>query len=142
MSKNNEENSEPQKEPDKDHDKKHCCGVGDKDTKDIELLDAYSRAVSTVAEAVAPAVVSLHLVRGESGQREPAREGSGSGVVIAPDGYILTNNHVVSGSKLIEVGFQDGTSRQAKLIGQDPPTDLAIIHVDASGLSFAALGNI
>lgn len=106
----------------------------------MELLDSYSRAVNTVVEHVAPAVVSI-VVEARSRRLEPSFAGAGSGVVIAPDGYILTNNHVVSGFSSVSVRFMDGTSRAATFIGNDPPTDLAVIQVDASGLPYAVIGD-
>ena len=75
----------------------HCCEVRTEAAPDVELLDAYSRAVTTVVEAIAPAVVSIS-VRAPSRGRGMLREGAGSGSVIAPDGYVLTNSHVVHGS--------------------------------------------
>ena len=109
---------------------------------DVELLDAYSRAVETVVEAVAPAVVSI-VVRIKSRNERQAfpMGGTGSGVVIAPDGYVLTNSHVVSGAESMEVKFRDGVTHHATLVGEDPPTDLAVIRVDASGLPYATVGD-
>jgi S1-C subfamily serine protease len=109
---------------------------------DVELLDAYSRAVETVVEAVAPAVVSL-VVRIKSRDERQAFPlgGTGSGVVIAPDGYVLTNSHVVSGAESMEVRFREGVTHRATLVGEDPPTDLAVIRVDASGLPYATVGD-
>jgi S1-C subfamily serine protease len=101
---------------------------------DAELLDAYSRAVIGVVEAVGPAVVSI-----ATGSRE-RREGSGSGFVIAPDGYVLTNSHVVQEARELEVEFTEGQRQPATLIGADPATDLAVIRVPATGLPCAELG--
>jgi len=99
------------------------------------LLDAYSRAVIGVVEAVGPAVVSIGV-----GRREGALEGAGSGFVIAPDGYLLTNSHVVQGAGQIEATFTDGSRWPAALIGLDPATDLAVVRVQAAGLPCAELG--
>jgi S1-C subfamily serine protease len=104
------------------------------------MLDAYSRAISTVVDAVAPAVVSI-FIKTQSRQEEQSLAGSGSGVVIAPDGYILTNSHVVHRAKSLKVGFLTGATHAATLIGEDPPTDLAVIRVESSGLSYAAFGD-
>lgn len=121
-------------------DKGEPCQVKNEVTSDVELLDSYSRAVTTVVQNVAPAVVSI-VVEARSRSRERMFAGAGSGVVIAPDGYILTNSHVVSGFASVNVGFMDGTSRAVILIGNDPPTDLAVIQVDASGLPYAVIGD-
>jgi hypothetical protein len=91
-------------------------------TSDVELLDAYSRAVIQVVEAVGPAVVGISV-----GRQEQDQAGAGSGVAITPDGYILTNDHVVQGSGKIGVRLYDGASLPAHLIGTDPATDLAVI---------------
>ena len=98
-------------------------------------LDAYSRAVIRVAAEVGPAVVSLTIHRG--GGR--GRGGEGSAVVIAPDGYLLTNAHVVQGAGRVEVGFTSGSTASARVVGQDPHTDLAIVRVEAEGLAHARL---
>ncbi len=105
-------------------------------TSEVELLDAYSRAVIQVVEAVGPAVVGISVGRQEQGQA-----GAGSGVVITPDGYILTNDHVVQGSGQVGVRLGDDASLPANLIGTDPATDLAVIRVTASSLPHATLGD-
>lgn len=111
-----------------------------RDTSDVELLDAYSRAVITVAETVGPAVVSIAVGKPGAGyQNEPL--GAGSGVVIAPDGYILTNQHVVHQAKRLTTLFTDGNSAEATLVGEDSATDLAVIRASASGLAYASLGD-
>ena len=115
------------------------CEVGSADKSDVELLDAYSRAVITVAEAVGPAVVSISTGR-PSKNGEPETGGAGSGVIIAPDGYVLTNDHVVHGSKQLVVSLTNGMSHAAALVGTDPSTDLAVIRADSANLPFATLG--
>jgi S1-C subfamily serine protease len=106
---------------------------------DLELLDAYSRAVVSVVDTVGPAVVSISV--GKSGKDSAAEQtGAGSGVVIAPDGYILTNDHVVHHAKALEVGLTDGTRLSATTIGTDPATDLAVIRANASYLPASTLG--
>src|SRR5437016_105135 len=123
--------------------------VGDSDTHthvsprnepsaDQELLDAYSRAVINVVDMVGPAVVNISV-----GRTTPRGEqnGAGSGVVIAPDGYILTNSHVVHGASRLTIAFTDGSTRAATVVGTDPPTDLAVIRTYDSGLAYATLGD-
>ena len=109
------------------------------DFKDSDLLDAYSRAVIGVVEAVGPSVVSISIGKtSKTDEFEPV--GAGSGFVIAPDGYIVTNCHVVEDAPKIEAAFTDGSRRKATLVGMDPSSDLALIAVNASGLPFAKLG--
>jgi S1-C subfamily serine protease len=111
---------------------------GDEPTSDQELLDAYSRAVVHVVDAVGPAVVNIGVGRKT---RRGEQSGAGSGVVIAPDGYILTNSHVVHGATRLTIAFTDGSTRAATLVGTDPPTDLAVIRTFDSGLAYAKLGD-
>jgi S1-C subfamily serine protease len=94
-----------------------------------ELLDAYSEAVSGVVEAVGPAVVRV-----DSGERDDktGRGGAGSGVVISPDGLVLTNAHVVGDAREIRLTDTDGRAGEARLIGMDPDTDLALLRADAA----------
>lgn len=104
------------------------------------LLDAYSHAVVSVVERVGPAVVSL-AVGARRANRGPGMVGAGSGVIITPDGYVLTNSHVVSGhGSNVEVTLTDGQQLGATVVGDDPATDLAVIRVNGSGLPVAALG--
>ncbi len=115
--------------------------------EDARILDAYSEAVIGAAEKVGPAVVHLQVATAASGraartQRGRRRQGSGSGVVVAPDGLILTNSHVVHGASEIEVSTQDGQSMAARLLGDDPDTDLALVRVDSDvRLPSARLGD-
>jgi S1-C subfamily serine protease len=105
---------------------------------DVEVLDAYSRAVTRIVEEISTAVVSI-AVRVQKGRILPAA--AGSGIVVAPDGYILTNHHVVANARQIDARFTDGKVLRTKLIGMDPSTDLALIQANASGLIYAPLGN-
>ncbi len=93
--------------------------------EDGELLDAYSRAVVGVVEAVSPAVVHVQI-KGARGGR--AASGSGSGVIVAPDGLVLTNNHVVDGAQQIGLSLADGRSFKARVLGRDADTDLAVLR--------------
>jgi S1-C subfamily serine protease len=111
---------------------------------DTELLDAYSRAVTSVVDRVGPAVVHIRVkkqMRARSRTVPDEMQGSGSGVIITPDGYIVTNSHVVEGTDAIEVSLADGSSYPAELVGQDPATDLAVLRISASGLAIARLGD-
>jgi S1-C subfamily serine protease len=101
---------------------------------DAPALDAYSRAVVRVVEEVGPAVVSI----ARQSQRGPA--GAGSGVVFAPDGYVLTNAHVAAGAHQLDVSFTDGRTSTATVIGVDHATDLAVLRVAASTPSHALFG--
>jgi len=116
------------------------CEVGTAEESNVELLDAYSRAVITVVDAVGPAVVSISTgTRPKNADSESAA--AGSGVIIAPDGYILTNDHVVHGSKSLAVSLTNGTTQAAALVGTDPATDLAVIRADSTNVPFATLGD-
>jgi S1-C subfamily serine protease len=112
-------------------------------TEDQALLDAYSRAVIDVVDRVGPAVVRID-VKAKEGR---ANGGTGSGVIVAPDGLVLTNSHVVSGQGLggvsqVTVATVDGRSLTARIVGDDPDTDLALLRIDAPvTLPAAALGN-
>ena len=117
-----------------------CCRVAPEVACEVELLDAYSRAVITLVDAVGPAVVGITMRRAANAH-SPEMQGAGSGVIIAPDGYILTNDHVVRGADAISVTLQTGESFAAVTVRADPATDLAVLRADGSGLPYATLGN-
>jgi S1-C subfamily serine protease len=110
---------------------------------DEELLDSYSQTITRAAAKVAPAVVNIRVHKAaREGQRGQEAGGSGSGFVIAPDGFILTNSHVVHGADKLEVTLADGRVFAATLVGEDPGTDLAVIRINSpSQLSHAHLGD-
>jgi S1-C subfamily serine protease len=116
------------------------CRIKNGDATEVELLDSYSRAVTTVVDTVGPAVVMVSR-RKSAGGNSTGQDGAGSGVIITPDGYVLTNNHVVHGADVLSVTRQDGTTADAVLVGTDPATDLAVIRANGSDLPYAVLGN-
>ncbi len=101
---------------------------------DAEALDSFSRVVVSVAEQLRPAVVNL---RGGQGMRG----GSGSGVIFTPDGFLLTNHHVVSGSDRVRVRLNDGAELPGRVVGNDPWTDLAVVQVAGERLPYAQFGD-
>src|ERR1700687_4283289 len=107
---------------------------------DHALLDAYSNSVIDVTERVGPAVVRVETGSGLPGARE--RGGLGSGIVISPDGLVLTNSHVVGSSRQIRLRDNEGIVTDARVLGVDPDTDLALLRADgARDLRYASLGN-
>jgi S1-C subfamily serine protease len=114
------------------------------ESNEVEILDAYSMAVTEVVSRVGPAVAHVHVSR-KPGQRrgpQPRQEGgSGSGVVITPDGYIVTNNHVVESGDSFRIALPDGSIFNGELVGKDAVTDLAVLRVPGSDLPIAKLGD-
>lgn len=102
------------------------------DGSDLDLLDAYSRAVIGVLEQARAGVVSLRVKRRTAGSRPRESQGAGSGFLVTPDGYLLTNSHVVDAAAQIEVQFDGAGSQPARVVGADPHTDLALVHVGAA----------
>jgi S1-C subfamily serine protease len=110
---------------------------------DTAVLDAYSEAVIRVAETVSPAVAKIDVKKSVIDPRTRASHeagGSGSGFLFTPDGFVLTNSHVVTGARGIEVSLPDGRHFAAELVGDDPETDLAVVRVHGERLPAAALG--
>src|SRR3954466_564386 len=115
---------------------------------DAELLDAYSATVVSAVERVGPSVAHLEVwapVTGRGNRRTrgdaDTATGSGSGFVFTPDGFMLTNSHVVERATRIRATFADGTSCAAEIVGTDPDTDLAVLRVSAAAPLAAALGD-
>lgn len=100
---------------------------------DDELLDAYSRAVIGVVERAGAAVVSLEVAS------KRGRGGAGSGFMVTPDGYVMTNSHVVQNTRAIRVRAPSGETVEGQVMGDDPATDLAVVRVDASALGTSYL---
>src|ERR1700676_3818230 len=98
--------------------------------EDEEALDAYSHAVTSVVDKVGPAVTGVSV-----------GNGGGSGVLFAPDGYLLTNSHVIHGARRARVSLPDGSTHPADVVGEDPATDLAVLHVDGPRLPAAEMGH-
>jgi len=109
---------------------------------DAEAFDAYSRAVIGVVERVSPAVVHLTAFRAHPQKpSEAVPAGTGSGVIVTPDGFLLTNSHVVHGATRIEATLTDGRQLPAYLVGDDPDSDLAVLRLHASNLTHAAFAD-
>jgi S1-C subfamily serine protease len=104
------------------------------DPQEREALDAYSNVVVRVAEMLRPAVVNLRTGRGR-------REGTGSGILFTPDGFLLTNHHVVQGAEHVRVRLGDGQELPGRVVGADPWSDLAVVQASAGGLPHGSLGD-
>jgi S1-C subfamily serine protease len=107
-----------------------------------ELLDAFSLTVARVAETAGRSVVGIRRRHGRGGNgRGSDVAGAGSGVIVAPDGYVLTNDHVVAGAERLDVVLRDGAAFEAEVVGEDPDTDLALLRIPSGGLPAASLGH-
>jgi S1-C subfamily serine protease len=106
-------------------------GTPSLNSRDAVLLDAYSEAVVHAIELVAPAVVKLDV----------GRQGSGSGFLLASDGLLVTNSHVVHGATHVRATFADGDTARGEVLGDDPDTDLAVVRVAGNRLPVASLGD-
>ncbi len=103
--------------------------------QDANLLDAYSQAVIHVVETVSPAVISVF------GRDPDGRGGAGSGFIVTPDGYAITNSHVIDDRPKLMAETAEGDKLRAEIVGDDPATDLAIVRLAASGLPYSQLGD-
>lgn len=104
-------------------------------SNDVDVLDAYSQAVVSVVDGASPAVISV------TGSRRDASAGSGSGFLIADDGYAITNSHVVAGRSRLRAETSDGDQMDAEVVGDDPATDVALLRLAARDLPFAEIGD-
>ena len=106
---------------------------------DNELLDAYSESVANAAQRVSPSVVNIEVFQQKGASEAPA--GTGTGFVFTPDGFVLTNSHVVSHAHRISVTLLDGRRAEGALVGSDAHSDIAVVRIGASGLAAATLGD-
>jgi len=106
---------------------------------DGELLDAYSHAVTTAVARVRPSVVHIQVRR--PARRGQPREGAGSGFIITPDGYLVTNSHVAGGASALQATLPDGRVVEGTLVGDDPDSDLAVVKIGADGLAYGQLAD-
>jgi serine protease Do len=106
--------------------------------RSAEALDAYSRTVVAVAEALSPSVVNLQVKRQT---RRGTAVGAGSGVAISPDGFLVTSAHVVEGAKRGVASFDDGRECDVSVVGSDPLSDLAVLRAGGGDLTPAPLGD-
>ncbi|MEM1416650.1 MAG: trypsin-like peptidase domain-containing protein, partial [Myxococcota bacterium] len=110
----------------------------------IAFAQRLGDAFASVAERASESVVSIRVAARRGGQRTPfgrtpggVVQGGGSGVIVRPNGFVLTNNHVIAGAERIQVKLHDGRELPARVVGVDPATDLAVVRIDATGLPAA-----
>ncbi|MDX2249121.1 MAG: trypsin-like peptidase domain-containing protein [Bacteroidia bacterium] len=110
---------------------------------DATLLDAYSRAVVSASQKASPAVVHIEVnsENNRSARRRPSGYGTGSGFLVTPDGFLVTNSHVVEKAKEIKISLADGQTFSGEKVGDDPATDLAVVKVSGSGLPAVGFGD-
>lgn len=113
--------------------------AGDLSASETGLLDAYSEAVASAAQRVSPTVVNIEVFQKKGPTELPA--GTGSGFVFTPDGFVLTNSHVVAQANRISVTLLDGRRAEGTLVGSDPHSDIAVVRIGAAALSAAGLGD-
>ena len=111
--------------------------LNEKSINDAGLLDAYSRTVISAAGKVSPSVVNIKAYKKGQGRRQGG-EGGGSGFIISPEGFIVTNCHVAEGSKKLKVEMQDGSLYEADVVGLDPHSDLAVLKIYTGNLPYAS----
>ena len=133
-------NGDPDKNEVFNKDAKKAANKDAKAFDSLDALDAYSTAVISVVEKTGPAVVSIR-VKKDSSQRGHGGEGAGSGVIVAPDGFVLTNDHVVAGANELSVTLTDGNTFFASIVGSDPGTDLAVVRMMTDKVPHANLGD-
>lgn len=107
--------------------------------RDAWLLDDYSFHVVKVAQTVSRAVTNIRRLAAKSAAAD-AQQGNGSGFVISSDGFIVTNSHVIEGAKVLEAALPDGRSFEARVVGDDPATDIAVLKIDGVGLPTVTFG--
>lgn len=132
---------QPNFKPDAITHEPQSCKLDADGRRQVVHLRQFSDGIVKLVETITPAVVKLTVEFDTGRDRQAARRGAGSGVIIAPDGYILTNSHVVHRAHDISVTFLDGSTVSAQFIGEDTGTDLAVIRAAGSGLDFASFGN-
>ncbi len=121
-----------------------CVDNFSNNISDDGLLDSYSKAVSSVVDMVSPSVVNIdvaHQRRNANAWVSQEAKGSGSGFIFTPDGFVLTNSHVIHKASRIEVTLLDGRRFEADVVGNDPHTDLAVVRIHAANLKAANLGD-
>ncbi|SDJ78558.1 serine protease, S1-C subfamily, contains C-terminal PDZ domain [Catalinimonas alkaloidigena] len=119
-----------------------AAGGSSRSVSESEALDAYSRVVTTVAEDVSPAVVHIKVATDGKARRRSSEPsgGAGSGFLISPEGFIVTNSHVVAEARQMEIDLPDGRSYEGTLVGTDPATDIAVVRIFADHVPYVRFG--